>query len=157
MFGDKFHGTYDPSKVIVTLDDVVLSGFSDNEFIKIKYDEDRFQKVKGIDGEVGRIRNMSFSGTVEITLMSSSESNKWLSGFHNLARLGKTKPFSISILDLSGSSVMRSSKSWIKTASEVTFGKEIVDNVWTIDCADMKIVHGHAKNNSIASLLSSLF
>ena len=65
-FFGSFQGTYDASKVIVTIDDVIIHGFSDGDFIVAKYDDDRYAKIKGIDGEVGRIRSVLSTGIAEV-------------------------------------------------------------------------------------------
>lgn len=150
MFGN-FHGTYDPSKVIVTIDDRIVNGFADGEFIKVVMDEDIYQKVKGADGEVTRIRNSSQSGSIELTLMASSPSNGDLNGL-----IGYPEPVTIGISDLSGYTVFLGHRCWIKKAPDLSFGKEIGDTVWTIDSANIQTDYGGAKNNSLLSVISGL-
>lgn len=149
MPAGKYHGTYDPEKVIVTIGDNIITGFTAGDFITAKYDDDRYFKIIGVDGEVGRIRNPSNSGTVEITLMASSEANQWFSANGIAEKYGINKPFNLGIRDLSGKTVLFSEKSWIKSYNDISFSDEISDRVWTIDCADLMMVIGGSNSNSL--------
>lgn len=145
-FFNAFHGTYDPSKVIITIDDRIVTGFSDGEFVTVVMDEDIYQKVKGADGEVTRVRNSSQSGVIELTLMASAPSNGDLNGL-----IGYPEPVTIGITDLSGNTVVLGHRCWVKKNPDLAFGKEIGDTVWVFDCADIKTDFGGAKNNSFLS------
>ncbi|MBX9771684.1 MAG: DUF3277 family protein [Candidatus Obscuribacterales bacterium] len=161
MGAGDFHGTYDPAKVILSISGVSVHGFSDGDFIKAKYDEGRYFKTKGVDGEVGRAENNSKAGTIEITVSSTSSSNDELSSILGGVIDGDKKPFPISIKDLSGRSVAEASLCWIKESPEMTFSKEITDRTWVFDCADLDMVYGGSNSSSIfgaiSSAVSSLF
>jgi hypothetical protein len=138
-----FQGTYSADQVIVTVGGVIVSGFADGDFITAQYDEDRFTKMVGADGEVGRSKNPSRAGNIEITLAASSRANDELSALFNLDSLaGVDAPIAIAVSDLSGRTVIGASKGWIKSAPEVTFGKEIGERVWVLDCADLQMFVG---------------
>jgi len=154
FFGN-FQGTYDASKVIITIDNVILHGFADGDFLLAKYDEDRYTKVKGIDGEVGRVKTLSKSGTIEFTLSSASKANDELNVFN--PDFGYLGVYPISIADLSGRTVAQSSKAWLKTTPDLAKGKEVSDNKWVFDCAELDIVFGGAKNNSVFDFVTGLF
>lgn len=150
-FLGNFQGTYDPSKVIITIDGVSLHGFTDGDFFTAKYDEGRYSKVKGIDGEVGRVRTLSTSGVLEFTLAASSNANDELNRFN--PDMGYIGVAPISISDLSGRTVISAEKSWLKTAPEVVNGVVVGEYKWVFDCAKMQIVYGGAKNNSVFDML----
>lgn len=138
-----YQGTYAAEKVIVTVGGVIITGFTDGDFVTAKYDEDRYMKKVGADGEVGRSKNASRAGTVEIVLSSTSKANDELSTLFNLAQIGGIdKPIPLGVADLSGRSLMAASKAWIKTAPDMVFGKEVTDRTWTLDCADMLFTFG---------------
>lgn len=151
MFLSNFQGTYDPAKVIVTIGQAIISGFSDGEFIKVAFDEDRYFKRIGADGEATRVRNASQAGSIELTLMSSAPSNTDLS-----ALINSREPLTIGINDLSGSSVVLAQRCWIKTPPDLSFGKDIGDRVWTFDSADIQMTVGGARDNSILGLVAGL-
>jgi len=150
-FLGNFQGTYDPSKVIITIDGVNVHGFKDGDFLLAKYDEDRYTKIKGIDGEVGRIKTLSKSGSIEFTLAAASKANDELNNFN--PDFGYVGVYPIAISDLSGRTVLQASKSWLKTAPEVVKGKEVGEYKWVFDCAELDIVYGGANNNSLFDML----
>lgn len=154
-FLGNFQGTYDPSKVIITIDGVSLHGFGGDDFFTAKYDDDRYTKAKGIDGEVTRIRSLSTSGTLEFTLAASSAANGELNQFN--PDFGYIGVAPISITDLSGETVISAEKSWLKVAPEIGMGKEVGEYKWIFDCARMEIVYGGAQNNSVFDLVRNLF
>jgi len=143
MAAGDFQGTYSADKVIIAIGGVNVSGFADGDFVSAKFDEDRYMKKSGADGEVGRSRNPSKAGTIDITLSQTSQANDGLSALFSLDAIGTyDAPISISVADLSGRSLATASKAWIKTSPDLTFGKEIGDRVWVIDCADLSIFVG---------------
>lgn len=154
-FLGNFQGTYDPSKVIITIDGVSLHGFTDGDFFTATYDEDRYTKIKGVDGEVGRVRTLSTSGKMEFTLSASSAANNELNSFN--PDYGYIGVAPISISDLSGNTVISAESSWLKSAPEIAMGKDIGERKWVFDCAQMQIVFGGNANNSVFDMIRSLF
>ena len=132
--------TYDPQQVIITVGGAIVTGFTDGDFIKASYDEDRYNIKAGADGEVARAKNANRMGTFEITLSSTSAANAELSALFNLEMLGGFDVvLPVAIADLSGTAGAFASKCWIKQAPEFTRGKEVSDAVWTLSAADMTI------------------
>jgi hypothetical protein len=150
-----FAGTYDPAKVIATFGGVTLSGFTDGDFIRIKYKDARYKMVEGIDGEVGRVRNPSMAGIIEVVLSSTSKANVDLSNIVNEIGVGKAVPFLLT--DLSGESWVTASKAWIANAPESIFGKTVTERTWIIECADLEKQDAGVNNNSIFDYVLSLF
>lgn len=150
-FLGNFQGTYDPSKVIITIDGVSLHGFGDGDFFTAEFDEDRYTKVKGVDGEVGRIANLSTSGKLEFTIMASSAVNDELNKFN--PDYGYIGVAPIAITDLSGRTVINAYKSWLKAPPPITSGKDVGERKWVFDCAGLNIFYGGAKNNSVFDML----
>jgi hypothetical protein len=134
--------TYDPQTVIITVGGVIVSGFTDGDFVTAEYDEDRYMVKSGADGEVGRAKNASRMGTITVTLMSSSLANHELSAIFNLEMLGGLDlVIPIGIADLSGTSAVAASKCWIKKAPPFTRGKEVSECEWEFSAADLVISH----------------
>jgi len=126
-----YQGTYAAEKVVVTVGEVIITGFADGDFITAKYDDDRYTKKVGADGEVGRSRTASRAGTIEIVVASTSKANDELSALFNFAQIGGIDPpVPIAVSDLSGRSLCFASKAWVKTAPDMKFGKEIGENTW---------------------------
>ena len=132
--------TYDPQTVIITVGGVIVTGFTDGDFVTASYDEDRYMSKAGADGEVGRAKNANRMGTFEITLMASSLANTEISNIFNLSMLGgRDIVVPISVADLSGDAQAFASNCWIKNAPEFTRGKELSDTVWSFQAADLVI------------------
>ena len=135
-----FQGTYDPAQVIITVGGTIVTGFADGDFITAKYDEDRYNAKAGADGEVGRTKNASRLGTIEIVLASTSLANTELSALFNLSLLGGIdNPIPVGVADLSGRGLVVASKCWLKTAPDFVRGKEITENTWVLAAADLAL------------------
>jgi hypothetical protein len=129
---------YSGAQVSVVIGNVIVSGFTDGDFVSASYDEDIVNAKSGADGEVGISENPSRMGTIEITLMGTSAANRELGELFNMGimRRGfRTVP--VRVIDLSGTAVIEASTAWLKTAPDFTRGKEIGDTVWTIQAADL--------------------
>lgn len=143
MSAGDYQGTYAAEKVVVTVGGAIISGFSDGDFVTAAYDEDRFTKHVGADGEVARSKNASKAGTIEIVLSQTSKANDELNVIFALASMSGIDPtIPVAVADLSGRSLCFAGKAWLKTAPEMVFGKEIGDRTWVLDCADMSFSHG---------------
>lgn len=129
---------YSAAGVIVIVGGVIVTGFGDGDFITASYDEDRYMAKSGADGEIGIAENASMLGTIEITTSSTSNANAFLSKLFNLGvRTNKFRTVPVRVTDLAGNSVINASQSWLKTAPDFTFGKEVGERVWVLAAADL--------------------
>lgn len=138
MAAGTYQGAYNASKVAVMVSGVIVSGFDDGDFVSAAYEGDRATPKVGADGEVGISINPSRLGTITITLSASSLANDELSALANINSLGGfDAAFPISIVDLSGRSLIFASKCWLQTSPEATFGTEIGSREWVFGAADL--------------------
>lgn len=151
-FFGKYHGSYDPSKVVVTVAEQIITGFASDDFVSVVMDEDIYQKIRGADGEVTRVRNSAISGVIELKLMASAPSNSALNSL-----LSTPNPFTIGINDLSGTTVLIATRCWLKKAPDLAMSKAIGETLWVFDCADIQTQFGGAKNATFASIISGVF
>lgn len=143
MPAGNFQGTYAAEKVVITVGGVIVSGYTDGDFVTAKYDEDRSFKKAGADGEVGRAVNASRAGTIEIVLSATSGANDELSSIFALESISGTHfAIPVGVADLSGRTLIGATKAWLKTAPDANFGKEIGDRTWVLDCADLTMLIG---------------
>lgn len=143
MAAGDYQGTYAAEKVVITVGTVIVTGFTDGDFVTVKFDEDRYTHKAGADGEVGRAKNASRAGTIEITLSATSSANDELSALFHLDNLGGIDaPIPVSVTDLSGTSFAAAAKAWIKSSPDMTFGKDVGDRVWTLQAAGLAINYG---------------
>ncbi len=125
--------TYSSADVIVIVNNVQMSGTADGDFCKVEYQEDAYKLMIGADGTPGRARNANQSGTIEITLMSTSPSNDILSAQAEADRLLGTGVGSAMVKDLFGSTIWTANQCWVKKSAATTFGKEINTRVWVLE------------------------
>lgn len=143
MAAGEYQGTYSADKVVITLGGGIMSGFADGDFITVKYVDDRYFSKVGADGGVGRARNASKLGEITLTLSATSPANDTLSAMFNLDSLaGVNNPMPFGCADLSGRTLCGAGNAWLKTAPEVTFGREIGDREWVFECADLVMFSG---------------
>lgn len=134
--------TYDPTRLTVIVGGVIVSGFSDGDYITAKRDEDLYMKRVGADGHVARARNGNKSGTIEIKLLQGSPAVAQLSALVALDNFLFDGDVIIPISIVSpgdGAELVSSTQSWLKTAPEMVFGKEVGERSFVFDCADLKL------------------
>lgn len=137
-------GSYDPSKVIVTVGGVLLSQWADGDAIKANRLEDVYSMTVGIDGAVARSRNANKTGEFSFTLLQTSQVNAQLSDLINTYDLDNdgNAVIPISITDGSGNSMANATQCWIKSIPELTFSKDAGSRTWVFSAADLRIYVG---------------
>jgi hypothetical protein len=134
---------YDPGRIVVSFNGVVLQGFASGTFVKAERDNDTFSKVYGAHGDVGRVRSRKRGGKITITLMGISPSNDVLSGFVELgesAGLGDTG--AIQIEDLQGTTLCHGTNGWVTRPANYEAGDDLSNREWVIDCDDLDMFIG---------------
>lgn len=134
--------TYDPTKLTVIVGGVIVSGFSDGDYITAKRDEDLYTKRVGADGHVARARNGNKSGTIEIKLLQGSPVVSEIAALVALDNFLFDGDVLIPISIVSpgtAAELVVSTQSWLKTAPEMVFGKEVGERTFVFDCADLKL------------------
>lgn len=137
--------TYDPSKLTVIVGGVIVTGFSDGDFITAKRDEDLYMKRVGADGHVARSRNGNKSGAIEIKLLQSSPAVNELAALVALDNFLFDGDILIPISIVSpgnGAELIGANQAWLKTPPEMVFGKEVNERSFIFDCADLKMSLG---------------
>lgn len=138
-------GTFDGSEVHVIIGTVPLSGFSDGDSVTATRSTDLFSKRTGLDGSTGRAKNTDKSGTIEVRLLQTSLANDSLSALMNLDSLGLEGNivFPVSVIDMSGRTVISGSDCWLQTAPPVAFSTNAVgERVWTFASAALTLYVG---------------
>ena len=72
--------TYDPQKVNVIVDGRVITGFASDGVVTLTRNSDSVTPAVGAKGDVAYSENADETGTVAITLMSTSASLSYLRG-----------------------------------------------------------------------------
>jgi len=133
---------YNAGEVSVVFGAQALQGFTEGTFINITRLEDSYTMVVGADGEATRSKTNNRSGSIEVTLKQSSESNDYLSQMLIADEAGGVGVLPLTIIDNTGTTIISALESWVKKPSDTGFGRDAEDRVWTIDCADLSMFVG---------------
>ena len=128
---------YDPKNIVITVNGETIEGFADSTFVTIERDEDNWTKTVGADGTVARSRTRNVAGRVTLTLMQTSASNAILEGFIEMDDYANLGQFYVSVLDANYKGKIEIPCAWISKPPAVTFGREIEDREWVLDCAQI--------------------
>ena len=112
---------YDPKKVTVIYDGMVITGFADDSMIEAEKNEDNITPHVGVLGEVSIAINADNTGTVTISLANTSPFIKILA---EKARANTIAPLSIIDMNENGVNVGGTEAVIIKPPN-VTIGKEV--------------------------------
>ncbi len=135
---------YDPFQLIVTWGPNLISGFAEGTFLEVTRDEQAFLKKVGADGEVARARNKNRSGQIKITLLQTSQSNDVFAAAQNADEQTGLGIFPFLVKDFLGTTVLAAGNAWVQKQADATFGKEISDREWILDCDRLSGVVGGA-------------
>ena len=131
--------TYDPSKVVVTLDGNVIDGFASGTFLKVTTPE-LYTDEAGINA-VARLKTADRRCTVELTLIQTSNAHLVLDGIKVLDE-GGNGVGPLIIKDFSGNTIFSALTCWISKEPEYEFGSEIANWTWTLRTDDYTAVAG---------------
>lgn len=135
---------WDPGKCTVSFAGIVLNGFASGTFIKIAYNSDAFTVQAGAQGDTVRVRSRDATGTMEVTLQSSSPCNDLLTAKAKVDRASGTGYGPILATDLNGTSIARASRAWIKKIPDMEWATDPSDRVWVLEIADLELEQGGA-------------
>lgn len=135
-------GTYAPSDVSVIIAGHIVSGYADGAFVEVDYTNDRITMQKGADGETARVITSDDSGTITLRLQQTSLSNDVLSALFEADTISKKATFPLAINDDNGNTLVGTDAAWIKKLPTVSFGNELEDREWMIDCGSIKMFVG---------------
>lgn len=99
-------------------------------FLSVSFDEPRFRLVSGIDGDSTRIRNQNRSATIEVTLLQSSLSNDYLSGFLTVDELTGVSVLPFFAKDDNSNNTIIAPSCFIEGMPSHTYGTTGNNQVW---------------------------
>jgi hypothetical protein len=134
--------TYDPDRVIVTVNGQRVTGFASGDSIKVTRDAEYWTKQVGLAGAVSRSRKHSIGGQFVFTLQQTSPFNQVLTDLLAQDNETGTGLLNVQVRDTGGFDLAFSEDGWIMQDPEMTFGEESSNREWTIDCGHLTMVHG---------------
>lgn len=134
--------TYDPSKIVMTLGSIIVSGYADGEFVKASRDADAFTKVVGTDGEVTRTRSLNRAGSATFTLAQTSATSDLLAALAAVDEADGVGVVPLLIKDLNGATLFAAGEAWVRKVPEIGFGKDQTPREWIIDTGPVSVFVG---------------
>lgn len=138
-------GTFDGAELTVILGVLPVSGLSDGDSVVATRNNPLYVRRAGLKGAQARARNTDKSGTIEIHILQTSAANDAISAMTNLDSLtgDGLAVFPITVIDLSGRTVISAGQAWLSNIGPVTFSTNAVaERVYTFECADLKMQIG---------------
>ena len=130
--------TYDVRDVNVIVNGRVITGFSDGSSIEAEKNQDNFTPHVGVKGEVTFAESNDETGTVTITVKSTSPSYPYLTSLAN--RRGESAIVPIQIVDLNTNSVqVGGNEARVMQPASAEWGNEESDREFSIYVADYKV------------------
>jgi hypothetical protein len=126
---------YDPDLVDVVVDVATMSGFQEDSICEFEYDDEFYEIVKGVDGDVSRSRKVCRTGKLTIHLLNTSKSNAVLTAlmsFGFTSGNGTADVFTVLIRDRNGASLVSCEKCWIQKAPGIAHADKAQPRDWVI-------------------------
>jgi hypothetical protein len=132
--------TYDPTKIVVQLNGLAIGGFAPDTFIEATFNTAQFHTVPGCEGEATRTMSLDRTGTVKITLLSTSDSNAILADFAASDRTDGSGVFDLMIKDASGILQAHAPKAWIAKVPGLIAGTSVKEREWVIAVQVLELI-----------------
>lgn len=134
--------TYDPKNITIAVGGVIVTGYADDTFVHLEFDEDRYMLKVGVDGTATRSRSRNGSAKLTLTLLGSSPTNDALTALHvaDLAANAGMVPFLMR--DANGASICTALNCWLTKLPALEFGKEPGNRAWVFQTDNAQMTVG---------------
>lgn len=129
---------YSPAAVSVSWGGFGFEGFGEDSFVTASRSTPNTSAKIGAQGSVGLTVSADKTGTIEVTLMQTSQTNRYLSAVQNAQDVASTifrAPFLVT--DPSGGSLVVCKSAHIQEAPDVTLGADQNEKTWMFFCEDL--------------------
>jgi hypothetical protein len=133
---------YDPTKVVLLVGGIPVSGYADGSMIKCARNQDSMKLTKGADGQGVRSKSPDRSGKVTVSLLQSSASNGVFSALALLDQASSTGVVPVLLKDNNGKVVWTATEAWVMKPTEASWEKEVKDREWVLECDDLQFAEG---------------
>ena len=131
--------TYASKQIIITFGPHTVTGYAEDSFVTIDQNGEGTTKVVGCDGEVARSLSPDKTHTVKVSLLQTSDSNKFFNKVRKLDMETGDGIFPLMITDLRGGLLFQASEAWITKDPTRTYGKTTQNREWQIDTGDAEL------------------
>lgn len=137
------HKTYSPKDVTVAWNNIGITGFGEDSFLRLEWSEDVFTKHVGADGTLALTKSADYTGTIEIELMATAQDNLVLGAIEKAQRLAPKAGVAFSnfeISDESGSVLAVAINAYIMTRPSVDLGSDQNTKTWVFGCEKLEVI-----------------
>lgn len=139
MASRKQVATYMCSRVIMSFGYHEVSGFASDSFITIEKNGDGVTSEQGVDGEVARSIDPVTTYKVKISLMQTSDSNKFFEEQYKMDQETGEGIAPILIKDITGNTLFQAAESWVMKPTSRSYGKATANRDWEFETGDGEI------------------
>jgi len=130
--------TYDPKKVVVIYNGSTIEGFMEGTFVNIVRDSETSVIVSGADGKTARAKTNDKRGTVTLTLLQTSKSNKVFSSVIARDENGEDAKFPLFIKNTNGDDLYQDKEAIVERPAASTFTKGGIEGrEWILKCQSL--------------------
>ena len=141
--------TYSAKDFLITFGAVPITGYGDDTFLELEFDEDDFTEKAGSDGNVTRSHNANNMMTGTLSIMQTALSNGVLTAARNADKaLPGSGVKAFFVKDLLGNDVV-TGKAYVKKMPTITRGKEAEVHEWAIKVVDPVVVLAGSIENTV--------
>jgi hypothetical protein len=135
---------WDPKTVVVMFGENRVEGYADGTFVRGERNADAFSTKVGSDGGGARVRNRNRSGTLTITLLQSSASNKVLSQIAEADELDNTGVGVKRLLvkTIVGESLFFAKEAWIRKRPAQEYATDLSNREWVFESLAVEMHEG---------------
>lgn len=131
--------TYSSKQIIIAFGPHTITGYADDSFVTIDQNGDGTTKVVGCDGEVARSLSPDKTHQVKISLLQTSNSNKYLNKIRKLDVETGEGVMPLMITDLRGNTMFHAPEAWITKDPSRGYGKATTNREWIFDTGEADI------------------
>jgi hypothetical protein len=129
--------TYDPTSVIVTVDNYVVTGFAPDTFVTAKWRDAGMRAVIGCEGEVTRSRSVDPAGSITLSLLQTADANHVLYAHWQDGQSRGTGIFTVQVKNLDATELHHGARAWVVKPPEFVNATDVKMRNWEIFVADM--------------------
>lgn len=129
--------TYSPADIIVIVNNVIISGFTDTSIVTIEPDVQSFTKYVSADGLSTRVRSANRTASITVSLKQTSPSNDVLTDLLNADLNEGDQVFPVTITDNFGTTLISSNSGWVQGWPSTAFADSVNAREWVIDLSSV--------------------
>ncbi len=123
---------FSPQQVGISWGGVPFTGYAEDTFVTVSRNTDNTTASVGADGSVGITKNADKTGTIEVTLMQTSETHRILSAIQlTQDQTDQLYRANMTVTDPSGGFIAKMFNVHIQTPPEVSLGSDQNPKTWT--------------------------